>query len=178
MKICLAFRIQSVKLTYHIGLSIQQETKKQGQNDCYEKGTCSTLYVGWEDSEFIHEGFILKLLLAGETLNSFLLDGISKHFLFQTDWWKSVQPIEHKVYTELIKLASLFKTKKKRTILLLWERERLHFGFWLEIHLTLSWRIDFPTAIGWEDIQFLPTDGIKIGHKIYKMDGVAPSFRT
>ena len=36
--------------------------------------------VGWEYSEFIPEGFILKLILAGMTFNSFLLDGISKHF--------------------------------------------------------------------------------------------------
>ena len=72
VKICPAFRIQSLKLTYHIGLSSQQETNKQGQNDCYEKGTGLTVAVGW--------GFILKLLLAGEKFNSFLLDGISKHF--------------------------------------------------------------------------------------------------
>ena len=47
VKICPAFRIQSLKLTYHIGLSIQQETKKQGQNYCYEKGTDLTVAVGW-----------------------------------------------------------------------------------------------------------------------------------
>ena len=70
MKICPTFRIQNLQLTYHIGLSIQQETKKQGQNDFYEKGTGLTVAVGW--------GFILKLLLAGEKFNSFLLDGISK----------------------------------------------------------------------------------------------------
>jgi hypothetical protein len=33
------------------------------------------LAVGWEDSEFSSEGFILKLMLAGETIDSFLLDG-------------------------------------------------------------------------------------------------------
>ena len=85
MKICPAFWIQSVKWICHISISIQQETKKQrtkdkGQNDGNEKWTGLTLAVGWEDSEFIPEGFILKLLLAGETFNSFLLDGISKHF--------------------------------------------------------------------------------------------------
>ena len=53
---------------------------KQGHNDCYKKGTGLTLTVGWEDSEFIPEGFIFKLLLAGETFNFFRLDGISKHF--------------------------------------------------------------------------------------------------
>ena len=76
VKICPAFRIQSVKWTCHIGLSIQQETKKQGQNDCYEKGTDLTFNVCWEDSEFIPYQFIFKLLSAGEILNSFLLNGI------------------------------------------------------------------------------------------------------
>ena len=36
--ICPAFRIKSIKQTYHIGISIQQETEKQGQNDFFEKG--------------------------------------------------------------------------------------------------------------------------------------------
>ena len=63
-----------------ICLSIQQDkTKKQGQNNFYEKGTGLTLAVSSEDSELIPEGLILKLILAGETFNSFLLDGISKH---------------------------------------------------------------------------------------------------
>ena len=75
-----SFRIQSVKLTYHLGLSIQQETKKQRQNICYEKGTGLTLAVSREDGEFIPEGLILKVMLAGETFNSSLLDGFSKHF--------------------------------------------------------------------------------------------------
>ena len=67
MKICPAIRIQSVNGTSHVGLSIQQKTKKQGQNDCYEKGAGLTLAVGWEDSELFPDGFSLKLLLAGET---------------------------------------------------------------------------------------------------------------
>ena len=115
VKICPAFRIQSVKWKYHIGLSIQQETNKQGQINCCEKGTGLTLAVSWEDSEFIPEGSFLKMILAGETFISFLLDGISKHFyLFlgflwiQIDRWKYVHPMEYKMYTELIKLASLF----------------------------------------------------------------------
>ena len=82
VKICPALRKQSVKGTYHISISIQQETKKQGQNNCYEKGTGLTLTVSSEDSEFIPEGFVLKLILAGDTFNSFLLDGISKHFFY------------------------------------------------------------------------------------------------
>ena len=81
MKICPAFRIQSVKRTCHFGLSIQLETKKQGHNDCYEKGTGFNSVVGWEDSEFTSEGFILKLMWAGETFNSFLLDEIETHYL-------------------------------------------------------------------------------------------------
>ena len=43
VKIRQAFRIQNVKWTYDIGLFIQQETKKQGQNDCYEKGRCQVV---------------------------------------------------------------------------------------------------------------------------------------
>ena len=61
MNICPAYKIQSVHCTYHIGLSIQQETKKQGQNDCYEKGKGFTLAVGWEDSEIFPEGLSLKM---------------------------------------------------------------------------------------------------------------------
>ena len=61
-KIYPALRIQSVK--YNFGLSIQQETKKQGQNDCYEKVTDLTLAVGWEDSEFFPKVIIVKLLLS------------------------------------------------------------------------------------------------------------------
>ena len=47
---------------------------KKGHNACYKKGTGLTLTVGWENSELIPEGFILKVLLAGETFNFFLLD--------------------------------------------------------------------------------------------------------
>ena len=156
--------MQSVKWTYHIGLYIQKETKQQGQNDCYEKGTGLTLAVGCEDSEFFAEGFILKLLLFGEKFNSFLPGGISKHvfslswFSLNPNWLKKICPanrIQSVNWTYQIGLS--IQDKEIRTKLLLWERERLHFGCWLEIHLTLSWRIDSPTAIGWEDIQFLPT---------------------
>ena len=76
VKIYPAFRIQNVKRTYHIGLSIQQETNKKRQNYCYEKGTGLTLAAGWKDNKFFPEGFSLKLLLARNALNSFLLDGI------------------------------------------------------------------------------------------------------
>ena len=132
---------------------------------------------------FAKSAFNLKLclmLLAGKTVNSFLRNFVwnccwlKKHIIpsywmeFQNifflsfhwipiDWWKSVQPIKYKVYTELIKLANFFnKRQRKKEILLLWERERIHFGWCLEIHLTLSWSIDSPTAIGGEDIYFLP----------------------
>ena len=76
LKTCPAYRIQSVHWKYHIGLFIHQETKKQGQNNCDEKGKAFTLAVGWEDSELFPKGLIWKLLLAWETFNSFQLDGI------------------------------------------------------------------------------------------------------
>ena len=38
VKICPAFKIQRVKLTYHIGLSIQKETKKEGKMTTMRKG--------------------------------------------------------------------------------------------------------------------------------------------
>ena len=173
MKICPAFRIQSVKWTYHIGLSIQQETNKQGQNERYEKGTGLTLAVGWEDREFFPEGFSLKLLLAGDTFNSLLLDGISKHLLFflgfywiQINSCKSVQPLEYKVYTELIKLASLFnKTQRnKDKITAMWKGKAslwllagntlnsfLKYWFsncyWLGRHSSLSYWVEFKKNI-------------------------------
>ena len=56
----------------------RKERKKEQQNDSFEKGKVFTLAVGWEDSDFIPEGLILKLLLAGETFNFFLLEGFSK----------------------------------------------------------------------------------------------------
>jgi hypothetical protein len=56
---------------------------------------------------------------------------------------------------ELIKLASLFETKKDKITAM--RKGWLQFGYWLEIHLTLSGRIDSPTVFGREDIQFLPT---------------------
>ena len=87
-------------------MASQQETKKQGQNDCYEKGTALTLADGWEDSEFIPEGFILKLLLAGETFNSFLLDGISKKNLLLLFFSESKLIGKH--------LSSLYNTKTRQ----------------------------------------------------------------
>ena len=96
--------------------------KETRTNDCYEKMTGLTLAVGWEDSEFFPEGVILKLLLAGETLNPFLLDEIikkKKSFLLgfhwiQIDWWKSVQSLEYKLYNDFIKLASLFNKRQRK----------------------------------------------------------------
>ena len=59
--------------------------KRQRNKDkmtAMRKRTGLTLTVGWEDSEFFPESFSLKLLLAGDTFNSFLLDRISKLFFF------------------------------------------------------------------------------------------------
>ena len=53
------YRIKSVHWTCHIGLSVQEQTKKQGLNDSFEKG----------------KGF--TLVLAGKTVKSFLRDGFS-----------------------------------------------------------------------------------------------------
>ena len=76
-----AYRIQSVHWKYHIGLFVHQETKKQGPNDCYEKGKAFTVAIGWTDCELFPEGLILNLLLAGETFNSFQMDGIANLIL-------------------------------------------------------------------------------------------------
>ena len=47
--------VNIVHWKYHVGLFIHQETKKQGQNNCYEKGKTFTLAVGWEVSELFPE---------------------------------------------------------------------------------------------------------------------------
>ena len=86
VKICPAYRIESVQWRYHIGLFIHQETKKQGQNNCYDKGKAFTSPVGWKDSKLFCEWLIVKLLLAGETLNSFQLDGIVSEFSLVTKY--------------------------------------------------------------------------------------------
>ena len=54
-------------------LFLQQETKKKGQHDCNEKEKTD----GWEDSYVLPQGWIIKMLLAGETINIFLQTGIS-----------------------------------------------------------------------------------------------------
>ena len=77
-----AYRIQSVHWKYHIGLFVHQETKKQGPNDCYEKGKAFTVAIGWTESELFPEGLILNLLLAGETFNSFQMDWIENQIFF------------------------------------------------------------------------------------------------
>ena len=55
VRICPANRVQSIHRKYNIGIFIHQETKKQGQNNCYEKGKAFNLAVGWEDSELFPE---------------------------------------------------------------------------------------------------------------------------
>ena len=59
--------VQPVQCVYkHTILAFfYQETKKQGQNKCYEKGKGFPWAVGWEDSELFPEEFILKLMLDG-----------------------------------------------------------------------------------------------------------------
>ena len=79
MKICPVFRIQNVKHMLLASL-FKKETKKQGQKHCSEKEKGLSLAVGWEDSEFFPEGLILKLLLPGDSFNSFLLDGNTNLF--------------------------------------------------------------------------------------------------
>ena len=44
---------------------------------------------GWEVSELFPEGLILKLLLAGKTLNSFLIDGTLK---VHSVWSQNIYP--------------------------------------------------------------------------------------
>ena len=46
------------------------------------KGENSTLNDGWWDSDVFPQGWIIKMLLAGETLSIFLLTGISKLNIF------------------------------------------------------------------------------------------------
>ena len=75
-----AYKKGSVHSKYHISLFVHQKTKKQVQNNCHEKGKGFTLAFGWEDSELFPEGLILNLLLAGETFNSFHMNGIANLF--------------------------------------------------------------------------------------------------
>ena len=88
VKIWPSYRIQSEHWKYHISLFIYQETKKQEQNNCYEKGKVFTLPVGWKDGELFPKGLILKLLLAGDTFKSFQLDGILNNFF--NGFWRHV----------------------------------------------------------------------------------------
>ena len=85
-----AYRIQSVHWKYHISLFVHQETKKQGQNDCYEKRKSFTLAIVWKDCELFPKLLILNLLWAGETLNSSQMDGIANIYFFfvrkYTNW--------------------------------------------------------------------------------------------
>ena len=117
-KIGQAFRIQSLKWTYHIGFSIKQETKKDNKMTTMRKGQA------------------LLMLLAGKTVNSFLRNLVSNccwlriyiipsywmEFQFFSSfflgfpwipivWWRPVQPIKYKVCTELIKLANFFNNR-------------------------------------------------------------------
>ena len=81
-----AYRIKSIHWKYHISLFVHQETKKQGQNYCSEKGKAFTLSIGWKYCELFPEGLILDLMLSGETFNSFGTVGIAKYEHIRTDF--------------------------------------------------------------------------------------------
>ncbi len=109
------------------------KTKKKRKNYCYEKGKGFT--VGFKYTLLFPEGLILQLLLAGKTFDSFLLDGILKHFFsfswfsLNSNWLKKICPanrIQSVNWTYQIGLS--IQDKETRTKLLLWKRERHHFG--------------------------------------------------
>ena len=66
---------------------------KPGPNDCYEKGKSFTVAIGWTDCELFPEELILNLLLAGETFNSFRMEGIKNIIfgfgqkIYKLDFW-------------------------------------------------------------------------------------------
>ena len=81
-----AYRIQSVHWIYHFTLFVHQETKKQGQTYCYEKGNAFTSDIGWKDCELFPEGIILSLLLARQTFNFFQMVWIKKMVRKYINW--------------------------------------------------------------------------------------------
>ena len=71
---------QGQLISFHLralDLFLQQETKKKGAG-----GENSTLTDGWWDSNVCPQDWIIKMFLAGETLNIFLLTGSSKINIF------------------------------------------------------------------------------------------------
>ena len=117
-----------------------------------------TKWLLWERDRFNCScwlGIYSQTALAGETFNSFLLDGISKYF-FSLSWF-SINPNWLVKMCPANKIKSIYWTyqiglsiqdKETRTKLLLWKRERHHFGcclnsflkdwfsnyYWLERH--------------------------------------------
>ena len=107
VKICPAFRIQSVKWTYHIGLSIQQETKKKRtkwllwERDrpnfvCWLRrqwihswGIYSQTAVGWGDILLLPNGWNFKTFfsLSWFSLNPNWLVKIWQSFRIQNVHW-------------------------------------------------------------------------------------------
>ena len=61
-------------------LSKKRQINRDKMTDI-RKRKCFTLAVGWKDSELFPNGKIPKPLLAGETLNFFILDGIWNQFM-------------------------------------------------------------------------------------------------
>ena len=146
MKLVPAYRIQSVHWTNHIGISIQEETKKQGYNFCFVKGKGFTLVVGWKDSNIFLEGLILNFLWDGETLNSFLLDGNKKNVVLHwilIVWWKSVQPVKYNVYINIPYWHFFYQETKKQGQNKCYEKGR-----------------GFPWAVGWEHSELFPEEFI------------------
>ena len=66
--------------------------------------------------------------------------------------------------------------KETRTKLLLWKRERHHFGCCLNSFLK-DWFSNY-YSLGRHSIPSTGWNYQKNGHKIYELDGVAPFFRT
>ena len=52
--------------------------RQRNKDKITEKGKAFTSAFGWKDCELFPEGLFLNLMLAGETFNSFQMDGIAK----------------------------------------------------------------------------------------------------
>ena len=69
---------QGQLISFYLGvldLSLHQETKKKGRHDCNEMEKTSLQVIAGKSHVF-PQGWIIKMLVVGETLNIFLLTGI------------------------------------------------------------------------------------------------------